>query len=77
MKTKLGDIDDIQAAMDKMDEMRSDDPDVDFTSIDDPQVQAALEFAQSLMPKRSKELDIDEKMELLRTYLDSMGESYG
>lgn len=77
MKIKPGDIDAVQSAMDKMDEMRSDDPDVDLALVDDPQVRGALDFAQSLMPKRSRELSLDEKLELLRSYLDSMGESYG
>ena len=77
MVKKLTDFDEIQAAVDHMDQLRADDPDIDFEASDDWQVQGALTFAQSLMPKRSKELELDQKLELLRNYINSMGESYG
>lgn len=77
MKIKPGGLAEIQAGVDKIDNLRADDPDVDLAQCDDPQVRGVLDFAQSLMPPRSKELSIEQKIELLRNYLDSMGESYG
>ena len=75
IKIKPGGVKEIQSALDKIDEMRSDDRDVDITASDDPQIRGALDFVLTIMPKElRKKATLDEKVETLRTYLEYAGE---
>lgn len=74
---KQGGIEELKSGLNKIEQMKADDPDVDLRDSDDPQVRGALDFARTLLLKESKkEQSVERKLEVLREYLEYAGTEF-